>query len=90
MARMKDGVLPKLEFQKERRGKARYGGQPRQQRQFDAGFASFGGVPVAMPDKQLSEASQLSDDDPVEEGAPPGICCNVCPIRSSPEENKVP
>ena len=31
---------------------------------FDADFDSFAGVTVAAPDKQASETSSLSDDDP--------------------------
>ena len=57
-------MLPKIEFQNSAEETLFTVVSLDNSDKFDAGFASFGGVPVAMPDKQLSEASQLSDDDP--------------------------
>jgi putative heme degradation protein len=63
-ARMKDRVLPKLEFHNAAEETLFTVVSLDNTDKFDAGFASFAGVPVAAPDKQFSEASRLSDDDP--------------------------
>jgi hypothetical protein len=63
VARMKDGVLPKIEFQNSAEETRFTVVSLDNSDKFDAGFASFS-VPVAVPHKQLSEASQHSDDDP--------------------------
>ncbi|MES2195014.1 MAG: hypothetical protein V4517_11400 [Pseudomonadota bacterium] len=63
-ARMKDRVLPKLEFQ-------HAGGETLftvvgldSSDKFDLGFATLPGVPIVVPDKKSSEASSLANDDP--------------------------
>jgi putative heme degradation protein len=63
-ARMKDRVLPKLEFQNVD-GKTLFtvvsldNGD-----KFDTNFGSLEGIPVAVPDKPTPETSSLADDDP--------------------------
>ena len=63
-ARMKDRVLPKLEFQNASEETLFTVVSLDNGDKFDIGFGSFAGVPVAVPDKTSSEASSLSDDDP--------------------------
>ena len=63
-ARMKDRVLPKLEFQNAAEETLFTVVSLDNGDKFDAGFASLAGVPVVVPDKQSSEASSLSSDDP--------------------------
>ena len=57
-------MLPKIEFQNSAEETLFTVVSLDNSDKFDAGFTSFGSVPVATPDKQLSEASQHSDDDP--------------------------
>jgi putative heme degradation protein len=63
-ARMKDRVLPKLEFQNAAEETLFTVVSLDNGDKFDAGFASLAGIPAAAPDKQSSEASSLSDNDP--------------------------
>ena len=63
-ARMKDRVLPKLEFQNAAEETLFTVVSLDNGDKFDTGFGSLAGVPVVAPDKPSSEASSLSDDDP--------------------------
>jgi putative heme degradation protein len=63
-ARMKDRVLPKLEFHNAVEETLFTVVSLDSGDKFDAGFASLAGVPAAAPDKQSSAASSLSDNDP--------------------------
>jgi putative heme degradation protein len=63
-ARMKDRVLPKLEFHDAANETLFTVVSLDNGDKFDAWFTAFAGVPVAAPDKPTSEASSLSDDDP--------------------------
>ena len=63
-ARMKDRVLPKLEFQNAVEETLFTVVSLDIGDKFDTGFGSFAGVPVVVPDKQSSGASSLSSDDP--------------------------
>jgi putative heme degradation protein len=63
-ARMKDRVLPKLEFHNADGETLFTVVSLDNSDKFDAGFASFSGIPVVVPDKQSSDASSLSSDDP--------------------------
>jgi len=63
-ARMKDKVLPKLEFQNAGEEKLFTVVSLDNGDKFDAHFGSLAGVPVAAPDKPSAEAASLADDDP--------------------------
>ena len=63
-ARMKDRVLPKLEFQNAVEETLFTVVSLDNGDKFDISVGSFAGIPVAAPDKPSSEASSLSDDDP--------------------------
>jgi putative heme degradation protein len=63
-ARMKDRVLPKLEFQNADEETLFTVVSLDNGDKFDTGFASFAGVPVVVPEKQSSEVASLSNDDP--------------------------
>jgi len=63
-ARMKDRVLPKLEFQNATEETLFTVVSLDNGDKFDTGFASFAGVSEVVPDKRPSEASTLSSDDP--------------------------
>jgi putative heme degradation protein len=63
-ARMKDKVLPKLEFQNAGEETLFTVVSLDNADKFDLGFATLPGVPIAVPDKKSSEASSLANDDP--------------------------
>lgn len=63
-ARMKDKVLPKLEFQNASEETLFTIVGLDNGDKFDLGFATLPGVPIAVPDKKSSEASTLANDDP--------------------------
>src|SRR5262245_58292303 len=63
-ARMKDKVLPKLEFQNAGDDKLFTVVSLDNGDKFDAHFGSLAGAPVAASDKPSSEAASLADDDP--------------------------
>ena len=62
-ARMKDKVLPKLEFQNASEETLFTVVSLDNGDKFDLGFATLPGVPIAVPDKKSSEASSLANDD---------------------------
>lgn len=63
-ARMKDKVLPKLEFQNADDETLFTVVSLDNGDKFDLGFATFPGVPVVAPDKKPAEAASLAADDP--------------------------
>jgi putative heme degradation protein len=63
-ARMKDRVLPKLEFQNSAEETLFTVVSLDNGDKFDAHFGSLTGVPVAAPDKPSSEAASVAEDDP--------------------------
>ncbi len=63
-ARMKDKVLPKLEFQNASEETLFTVVSLDNGDKFDLGFATLPGVPIAVPDKKSSEPSTLANDDP--------------------------
>lgn len=63
-ARMKDRVLPKLEFQNMAEETLFTVVSLDNGDKFDTHFGSLAGIPVAAPDKPFPEAASVSDDDP--------------------------
>src|SRR4051812_33011670 len=63
-ARMKDRVLPKLEFQNAEDKTLFTIVSLDNSDKFDTSFRALTGVPVAVPDKPSSEAASVADDDP--------------------------
>ena len=63
-ARMKDKVLPKLEFQNASEETLFTVVSLDNGDKFDLGFATFPGVPIVVPDKKSSEPASLANDDP--------------------------
>ena len=63
-ARLKDKVLPKLEFQNAGEETLFTVVSLDNGDSFELGFATFPGVPVVVPDKKSSEVASLARDDP--------------------------
>lgn len=63
-ARMKDRVLPKLEFNNAMEETLFTVVSLDNGDKFDIGFASFAGLPIGAPDKQSPDAPSLSSNDP--------------------------